>query len=488
MNVSALTVLPVGVFLGAAYAAPLVHRWYRRGLSVVVLGAGFAGLGMAVLLAYRVATTGPLHYFLGGWVPPWGIEVIVDRWAALGLLAVTGVGLPVLVYALYDAEHELDAHVVGRYFGLMLVLMAAMLGVIMAADVFNLFVFVEISSLAACGIIAVKGDRTATEASLRYLILGALGSGALLLGVALLFMVTGHLNMRLAGDQIMTAVLEYPKVVYAGLGFAILGMSIKAALFPLHVWLPDAHASAPTPSSAMLSGLVVKVYIFGLWRLFDVMFGEGLMTAVSVRGLLLVLASLGIFGGSILAIGQDDLKRMLAYSTVANIGYVFLGLGLNSERALIGAALHIINHALMKAALFLAAGAIIHATGTRHVRRLAGIGLRMPWTMGSFTIGALAMVGIPPLNGFVSKWYLALGALDAGQPLYVIVILVSSLLSGLYYAPIIISAFFEPPRHGSEARDPHLFMTGPTVLLAAGCVLLGLFPSLLLVLLGRWAG
>lgn len=484
MTITVWTVLPVGVFLGAAYAAPLVHRRYPRWLGATVLGAGSAGLGMAGYLAYRVATTGPVGYYLGGHSPPWGIEVLVDRWSALGILTIAGVGLPVLVYALHSVEYELEAKLAGKYFGLVLILMASMMGAVMAADVFNLFVFVEISSLAACGIIAIKGDRIATEASLRYLILGAVGSGALLLGIALLYMVTGHLNMAFAGAQMAAALLEHPQVVYAGLGFMVLGLSIKAALFPLHVWLPDAHASAPTASSALLSGLVVKAYIFGLWRIFATMFGDGLLEAVPLRALLLTMATLGILAGSILAIGQTDLKLMLAYSTVANVGYVFLGLGLGSERALLGAALHILNHGLMKASLFLAAGNIIHATETRHVRRLGGVGTRMPWTVGAFTVAAMSMVGIPPLNGFVSKLYLALGALDAGSPFYVMVILVASLLTGLYYAPIIIAAYFEPDGPHRLAKDPSWALTVPTVLLALACVLLGLYPAALMAILG----
>lgn len=484
MTSTVWTVLPVGVFLGAAYAAPLVHRRYPRWLGATVLGASSAALGMASYLAYRVATAGPVGYFLGGHTPPWGIEVLVDRWSALGLLTIAGVGLPVLVYALHSVEHELEDALSGKYFGLVLILMASMMGAVMAADVFNLFVFVEIASLAACGIVAIKGDRIATEASLRYLILGSVGSGALLLGIALLYMVTGHLNMAFAGAQMAAALMEHPQVTYAGLGFMVLGLSIKAALFPLHVWLPDAHASAPTASSALLSGLVVKAYIFGLWRIFAMMFGEGLLEAVPLRALLLTMATLGILAGSILAIGQTDLKLMLAYSTVANVGYVFLGLGLGSERALLGAALHILNHALMKSSLFLAAGNIIHATETRHVRRLGGVGIRLPWNMGAFTVAAMSMVGIPPLNGFVSKLYLALGALDAGSPFYVMVILVASLLTGLYYAPIIIAAYFEPEGPHRLARDPGLAYTVPTVLLALGCVLLGLYPGLLMAILG----
>ncbi|HAI21149.1 MAG TPA: monovalent cation/H+ antiporter subunit D family protein [Clostridiales bacterium UBA8153] len=484
MTSSAWTVLPVGVLLGSGYAIPLVYRRYPHWLGTMVLGAGSAALGMAGYLAYLVATAGPVQYFLGGWGPPWGIEVLVDRWSALGLLTVTGVGLPVLLYALYSARDELETPLVGKYFGLVLILMAAMMGTVMAADVFNLFVFVEVLSLAACAIVAIKGDRIATEASLRYLILGSIGSGTILLGIALLYMVTGHLNMAFAGTQMAAALLEHPQVVYAGLGFLVLGLSIKAALFPLHVWLPDAHASAPTASSALLSGLVVKAYIFGLWRIFAIMFGEGLLEAVPIRALLLAMATLGILAGSILAIGQTDLKLMLAYSTVANVGYVFLGLGLGSERAMLGAALHILNHGLMKASLFLAAGNLLHATETRHVRRLGGVGARMPWTMGAFTVAAMSMVGIPPLNGFVSKLYLALGALDAGSPFYVMVILVASLLTGLYYAPIIIAAYFEPEGPHRRAHEPVWACTLPPVLLALGCVLLGLYPAALMAILG----
>ena len=480
-----LTIVPIVVFLAAGFAAPVVYRWYRRGLTPLVLASSGMCLVTTLWVALQVAREGPQRYFMGGWEAPWGIEIWVDSWAALGGVTLTVVALPVLVYALKDSYTQLQESVVGRYLALIMILLASMYGVIVTADLFNLFVLVELTSLAACGIIAVKGDKLATEASFRYLILGALGSGAILMAVALLYMVTGHLNMAMAGEEITIAVLNYPRVVYAALGFLLLGMGIKAALFPLHLWLPDAHSSGPTTASALLSGLVVKVFIFSLWRVFDLVFGMGLLEAVPVRQLLLALGTVGTLAGSIFALGQRDIKRVLAYSTVANIGYIFLGLGLGTPRALVGAALHIINHAIMKSGLFLTAGAMAHAAGTRDVQGFAGLGQRLPLTLSAFGVGALGMVGIPPFSGFVSKWYLTLGALDGGEPFYVLVILVASLLSGLYYFPILISAFFGGWPSGKPAQEPHPMLLGPILMLALATVILGLFPGPLLSLLGR---
>ncbi|MDY6826718.1 MAG: proton-conducting transporter membrane subunit, partial [Bacillota bacterium] len=215
----------------------------------------------------------------------------------------------------------------------------------------------------------------------------------------------------------------------------------KAALFPLHVWLPDAHASAPSPSSAMLSGLVIKIYAFALLIVFYEVFPSKMLQGVPLNEIILWLGSLGAMFGSIYAMLQTDLKKMLAFSSIGHIGYIFMGIGFNQEQALIGGLYHVGVHAVTKGMLFMVAGIIIYATGVRKISDLAGIGRNLPLTMAAFAVGSASMIGLPGTGGLISKWYLSLGALETGRPFFVIIILISSLLNAVYFMPIVINAF-----------------------------------------------
>lgn len=282
--------------------------------------------------------------------------------------------------------------------------------------------------------------------------------------------------MGAINEALSVTATHYPLNVLTAISFMFIGFAIKAALFPLHVWLPEAHSNAPTASSALLSGLVVKVYIIGFMRVMYLAIGMDVFQLLPMRQIFLVLATLAILIGSVLAMVQDNLKRMLAYSTVAQVGYIFLGFGLLSPRAIEGSILHILNHALTKALLFLVAGTIIKQTGTNKISELKGMGLRMPWTFGALTIGVLSMVGIPGLAGFVSKLYLALGALDIGLIPFAVLMLISSLLNATYYLPIVINAFFGRVEC-RECVDPKPQLLVPIALLAGLVVFFGLFPS-----------
>jgi len=464
-----------------AYLMPLIDRW-RRGWSTPaalgVLGFSFAA---SLFMAWQVMTFGPYSYQMGNWPPPWGIELYIDYLAAFTSLTMTGVGLIVLIYASKDLLHEIKPHLLGWYYTLYLLLIASMVGMALTNDIFNLFVFVEICAIAACGIISIKESKECLEAAFKYLVLSALGSGCLLLAIALLYMVTGHLNFDFIAQALPEAIRMYPNNILAALALLLVGLGVKAALLPLHVWLPDAHSSAPSPSSAVLSGLVIKIYAVALLRLLYQVFPDNLFETTPVMTILLWMSTLAIIIGSMFAIVQEDIKKMLAYSSVAQIGYVFLGFALMDFSALTGAILHVFNHALMKAMLFLAAGAFIYSTGVRRLTELKGIGQTMPLPAAAFTIGALAMVGIPLTNGFISKWYLVLGALDGGQPFFAAVILISSLLNGIYYLPIVLRSFFHEPQGQVAAPKPlPRLMQVPLALLGLGCLLFGVFPSLIL--------
>ncbi len=472
--------LPAFVIITPLFAAYIIlllgPKYYRFARAASVVASTLLTI-FSLILLYETAAGDTVVYHFGGWAPPWGIELYIDRITGYFLSLVAFITLLVVVFAAGTLEKEIRTEVVGQYYALLLILTASLLGIAASNDIFNIFVFLEISSVSAAALVAVNGNKTAMEASVKYIILSTLGSGSVLLAIANIYMVTGYLNLNYIAEALHLAYVDYPLNILASLGLLMVGLAVKAALYPLHVWLPDAHGSAPTASSAVLSGLVVKVYIIMfvkfIFRIFPIAFIE----TVPIQASLLSMSTLGILVGSVLAIRQTDIKKMLAYSTVAQIGYIFLGLGVLSPNAIIGSLLHILNHAVMKAMLFLSAGAIIKLTGIRELNRLDGVGRAHPVPMIAFSLGALAMIGIPPLNGFVSKWYLALGALDAEQPVFVFVILVSSFLNGLYYLPIIIRAFF-----GREPRFPEnrVLPWGAQlslIVLAAATVFFGLFSN-----------
>ena len=479
MNVTQhLPALVIIVPLFAAYLTPVFSRWRKSWVVPTTLGALTFMLVASLYMAWQVMHTGPFIYEMGNWAPPWGIELSIDYLAVFAAITFSSVGLIILIYGTKDLLHELKEGVVGWYYTLYLLLMASMFGMVLTNDLFNLFVFVEICAIASCGIISIKESRECIEAAFKYLVLSAVGSGCVLLAIAMIYMVTGHLNFTFVSQGLSEAMYLYPYNLLAALALLLVGLGVKAALFPLHVWLPDAHSSAPSPSSAVLSGLVIKVYAIAMIKLLYRVFPPELLGMVPVMEILLWMSTLAIIIGSMFAIVQDDIKKMLAYSSIAQIGYVFLGVSLMSQNALTGGILHIFNHAIMKAMLFLAAGAFIYCTGTRKLSELKGIGHTMLIPTVAFSIGAFAMVGIPMTNGFISKWHLALGALDIGRPFFAVVILLSSLFNGIYYLPIIVNAFFgEPEGRVAEPKALPLQMSIPLVVLAFGVMFFGLFPS-----------
>jgi len=475
-------VLVVVVLLASAFVVALLSKHLRMARAVFLLAAA-SSLFLSARLTHLVLAHGTLRYTVGGWMPPFGIEIVADPFAAFSSLVIAGVGAVIYWFAVFGPR-EVKFEV--GYYTLLLLLTAAMHGMVLAGDLFNLFVFIEISSLAAIAIIAIKGTSESIEASFRYLVLSALGSGGLLFSIALIFMISGHLNMAYIMETLSVTAGQYPLNVVLALGFMLVGFAVKAALFPLHVWLPDAHSNAPTASSALLSGLVVKVYIIAFMRIAYMGLGLTIFEALPIRQIFLILAAIAMIVGSVFAMVQDNLKRMLAFSTVAQVGYIFLGFGLYSPRALEGAVLHILNHAIMKSLLFLSAGLIIHQTGSKRISQLSGMGRRMPFTFAAFTIGALSMVGIPGCAGFISKLYLALGALDAGRTFFAILILVSSLLNATYYFPVIINAYFGK-NDSKERIEPPRLMQLPIVVLSIAVIFFGLFPSIAVPLVRQTA-
>ncbi|MFQ5975042.1 MAG: monovalent cation/H+ antiporter subunit D family protein [Candidatus Hydrothermarchaeales archaeon] len=441
----------------------------------------------AVSMLMTVMATGPIHYYVGNWDPPWGIEIVVDYLSAFMALMVTGVGLLIAIYSVGYVDKLIEKRNVYLYYTFTLLLIGSLSGMVVTGDIFNLFVMLEISSLASYALVPIAGNMGTEgqfESSFRYLYMGAMASSFILLGIGLTYMVTGTLNMADLAIRIQeVAIPMYPRVLAAGLGFLVVGFSVKTALFPLHIWVPDAYTHAPAPVNALCSGITLEVGAYVLIRLFYAIFGISFVSFTALNEIIPLLAAVAIIFGSLFAIAQNDIYRMLAYSTVSQMGYIVLGATLFSHSGLIGGIYHLINHSVMKATMFLAVGAVIYKTGIRDISELGGLGKKMPWTMGAFSIAALGMVGIPPLAGFMSKFFLVVGSLESNWA-FVFVILASSLLNAVYFIRVINHIYFGVPPDAKIERDEAPFiMLIPTVLMGLLVIFLGVFPQVPLAII-----
>ena len=471
-------VLVVVIPLIFAFLA-LLFGWWRRGLcypiTLVALSLSFLA---SLDTLHTVITTGTIHYRLGNWEPPWGIEYVVDHLNAFVLVIVSFVSLVVAISSKRSVEKELPEKVV-YFYCIFLLQVAGFLGIVVTGDMFNLYVFLEIASLAGYALIAI-GEDGAPFASFNYLIFGTIGACFYLLGVGYLYASTGSLNMA---DlfQILPDLYQ-SKVVLVAFAFFMVGVGLKMALFPLHVWLPDAYTYAPSSVSALLAPLMTKVGAYVMIRIMFTVFNPYFsIESIPVTTILGWMAAGAILFGAVMALAQTDLKRMLAYILVSEVGYIALGVGLANRHGLTGAILHILNDSFMMLALFLVVGAIMYRSGKREIPELRYLHRRMPFTMAAFVIAALSVIGIPPTCGFFSKWYLILGAIDASQWVFVAVLLVSSLLNVILFFRVIEHAYLEPDEEhaggGSELaitiEEAPLSMLVPILIATAGIMVFG---------------
>jgi len=441
---------------------------------------------IALALLWRVQASGPISYAMGGWAPPWGIEYRIDALSAFVLLLVSGVAAAMLPFARKSIASEIDGDKQSWFYTMFLLCLTGLLGITITGDAFNAFVFLEISSLSTYVMIALGSDRRALLAAYQYLIMGTIGATLYVIGIGFLYTLTGTLNLADIATRLAT--LGFSPPMLTALSFLIIGISLKLALFPLHVWLPGAYAYAPSFATAFLAATATKVAVYLLVRfLYSVFSLTTLSEPLPVFDLLLALSIAGMLGASIVAVFQDDVKRLLAYSSVAQIGYIMLGVSLANGPGLTGGLVHLANHAVTKAALFLAVGAAYYRLRTVHemaamtslkITDLAGLGRQMPWTLAVFTLGGLSIIGVPGTAGFISKWYLALGALEKGWWWVVVVIMASSLIAVVYIGRVIEIAWFrEPAGPLREAGRPHPSMIFSMALFGFAIVFFGLDTS-----------
>jgi multicomponent Na+:H+ antiporter subunit D len=450
-------------------AAPVIVL-VRRGAFAwaMTMTVSVVSLAIAVALFVQVRDVGVVSYALGSWAPPWGIEYRVDGLNAfvlvlIGLLAT--IGGP-YAWRSFAAEVPEDQHYLG--YAMFCLCLAGLLGITITGDAFNLFVFLEISSLSTYVLIALGRDRRALIASYQYLVMGTIGATFYIIGVGLLYLMTGTLNMHDLADRLGDVSQTRP--VLAALAFVTVGICLKLALFPLHFWLPNAYTYSPSVVSAFLAGTATKVAIYVLLRFYFTIFGKSaIFDALPTRDVFLPLSVAAMFIASAAAVYQDNLKRMLAYSSLGQIGYITLGIALANQAGLTGSVVHLFNHGVTKAALFLLAGCIWFRVRSVRFADLAGVARVMPLTCAGIVIGGLSLIGVPATVGFVSKWYLVLGAIDAGQWWIVFLPVASSLIAVWYVWRFVEVAYF---------REPGPALAGikeaPAILLVPAYVLVGM--------------
>lgn len=471
-------VIPVSLLL-CALVTFLCGLW-RKSLAFPI---SLVGVTISLLASIgglvQVITHGPMHYYLGGWIPPIGIEYVLDHLSAFMAVLITGIAFTSMVYSRQSFLKEVPDKIVPLY-ALTLLLLAGLTGIVVTGDLFNIYVFLEIASLTAYAVMAIGHDK-APMAVFRYIIFGTVGACFYLLGVGFIYFATGSLNM--ADVAIILPTLPDSRLIVAAAVFIIVGMGLKMALFPFHLWLPDVYTYAPSGVINFVAPLMTKVGAYVVIRVFISVFMPNYLTeTLPIMTVVAWLAAIGIIFASVMAIAQKDVRRMLAYSSVAQICYVALGIGMANPAGLIGAMLHIMNHAFMKGTLFQAAGSIRYRTGITEISRFTGLGRRMPLTMGAFTVAALSMVGLPPAAGFFSKWYLVVGAVSGHNWVFVAVILISSLLNAVYFFRVLEKAYMSPPADDEvvkQAKDPPKGMVVPMVVLAIGIIVLGIINAVI---------
>jgi multicomponent Na+:H+ antiporter subunit D len=471
--------LPVLQIIVPLIAAPLTVLLHRGTLAwAFATLVSWAALAMAVQLLALTLDGQIITYELGGWAAPWGIEYRIDVLNAFILMLVSGIGSVVMVFARESVADEIPEDRRHLFYAAYLLCLTGLLGITITADAFNVFVFLEISSLSSYALIGMGRDLRALSAAFQYLVMGTIGATFILIGIGLMYQMTGTLNMADLAERLPRVADSRP--VLAAFAFFVVGVSLKLALFPLHVWLPNAYAFAPSIVTAFLAATATKVSIYVLLRFFFTIFGANFsFETVPMEAFFMVLGLSAIFVASTAAIFQNNVKRLLAYSSVAQIGYIVLGISLVTVDGLTSGIVHMFNHALIKGALFLSLAAVFYRLGSVRISDLGGVGRQMPWTMFAFVIAGLSLIGVPLTAGFISKWYLIVALFERDLGIVAILILASSLLAVIYIWRVVEAAYFKSAGpEVSEVKEAPISMLVPLWVLTGANIYFGIDTSL----------
>ncbi|MDG1873981.1 MAG: monovalent cation/H+ antiporter subunit D family protein, partial [Mariniblastus sp.] len=466
--------LPILLIVIPLMTAPLlVILGNRKAALPVALSVVWSVFAIAIALINQVAQTGPIEYELGGWSSPYGIVYVVDHLSSFVILFVSGLGAIVLTYAPASINREVPHSKHYLFYATYLLCMTGLLGMCITGDLFNVFVFLEISSLSSYALISLGKTRRAPLAALQYLIFGTIGATFFLIGIGLLYQMTGTLNMADIASRL--ALVDGSRTKLVAFAFMTAGLFIKMAVFPLHTWLPNAYTYAPSVVTAFIAATATKVSVYAFIRLVYLIFTpQFAFETLPLDNALMVLSLIGIFVASAAAIYQTDIKRLLAYSSVAQIGYMLLGISMANLDGLTAGIVHMFNHALIKGGLFMVVGCFVYRLGSAKLDDLRGAGKTMPWTSFAWAIGGLGLIGVPLTAGFISKWLLLTSALHNNWWGVAVLMLASSLLAVIYVWRVVELLYFsEPSKLASSAKEAPLTMLVPTYVVIAATVVFG---------------
>jgi len=454
-----------------AFILGIAKLYFNKFFFPLVIGSAIIYLFLLVLVINN--SYPPEVYSIGDW-GLLGINIMVDPFSTMFLLMIAILFVPVIIFSLKYIK--IDKH---KYFILTYLMTGGIAGMVLTADLFNLYVFLEVSSLSSCALTAIKKSDKGIEGTFKYLIMSTFGSFFILLGTILTYYLTGTLNMA----EIALGFEELPLMVKSTLmSFFIFGYGIKIGLVPLHAWLPDAYEDSPIPYNVFSSGLVMKSAVYALIRVLYIIFGIEFLAESGILKIGVYWGVITFMTAHFLAYQQSNLNRLLAYSSIAQIGYITIGLFVGSEGGLIGGIFHILNHAIMKGTLFLVAGIFYYSLGTVKIEKIKGLGYRFPILGFVFVVAALSIVGLPPFNGFISKWLIIEAAIDAGFVYPAFFILVGTFLSLTYYLKVIVSLYTKTEKI-TLMKEPDLSLRIPTIFLGSLCIVFGIVPSLPLTLI-----
>jgi len=475
MHLPALQVLlpllsaPICIFLrfsNPAWVLSLVISWLTFFVSI--------------FLYLHIQTSKTISYAMGGWQPPWGIEYFVDNLNAFILLIISGMSALIVTYARNSLLKEIPRQKHYLFWTSYLLCVAGLMGVTITGDAFNIFVFLEISSLATYVLIAMGPDKRSLVASYRYLIMGTIGATFIVLGVGMLYALTGTLNLIDISEKIVDA--SENRSTLAAFAFLFVGISLKLALFPLHAWLPNAYTYSPSVAATFLAATSTKVGIYLLIRfVFDVFEGVKIFENLGINHILMVLSLIAIIYGSVASILEKNLKKLFAFSSISQIGFITLGISLATTSGLTAAIVHIANHAITKGAIFLLLGCIAFNFANPSVENIKGLGKTMPLVAIGIVITGLSLIGVPGTVGFISKWNLIFAILEKDFLLIAFLTLGSSLITIIYVWKLVEMMYLnEPNNNRKNLQKIPFIMNISSLLLVLLCLYFGLNPSWIL--------
>ncbi|MEM7440383.1 MAG: monovalent cation/H+ antiporter subunit D family protein [Pseudomonadota bacterium] len=474
--------LPVLQILIPFCAAPLVVFLGARNLAwPIAFASAIASLVCSIYLMMATLDGSYISYHLGGWAPPFGIEYRVDAANAFVLLLISATAAVVMPFTKASVDAEIPKKNHTLFYACFLLCITGLLGVVITGDAFNVFVFLEISSLSTYVLVSQGShrDKRALTAAYDYLLMGTVGATFFVIGIGFLYMATGTLNMADIADRI--AGQGDNRTVQAAFAFILVGMGLKVAIYPLHLWLPGAYNYAPSAVTVFLAATATKAAIYVVLRFtFSVFQPEFTFDTNVLYWIIIPFALLAMFAASLIAVFQTNFKRMLAYSSIAQIGYMLLGMGMFNASGVTATMVHMFNHGITKAALFMAVGALVLRAGTTFYDSIRGMGKAMPLTSAVVVIGGLSLIGVPGTAGFVSKWVLVQAAFELGWWWMALLIVASSLLAVVYVWRVLEALYLGEPAEGATHQEAPMMMLVPMWIAALACIWFGFDTSLTL--------